>query len=143
MMGCSVESKGNNMEQEVFFNNRHTGILSWHAYSILDVFEISKPRGRKRKKSRLLRIRNPWGRKEWNGKWSDDSVETKKNKELIENELNKKYKVTHEKINLSQEDGTFHMYSNDFRKLSNKLFICKNFNAKFIKVIISNLANYN
>ena len=87
------------------------------AYSILDVFEISKP---------YLRIRNPWGRKKWNGKWSDDSAETKKNKELIENELNKKYKVTHEKINLSQEDGTFHMYSNDFRKLSNKLFICKN-----------------
>ena len=56
------------------------------------------------------------GRKEWIGKWSDDSAEIKKNKELIENELNKKYKVTHEKINLSQEDGT----------LSNKLFICKN-----------------
>ena len=66
------------------------------------------------------------GRKEWIEKWSDDSVETKKNKELIENELNEKYKVTHEKINLSQEDDTFHMYSNDFRKLSNKLFICKN-----------------
>ena len=80
------------------------------AYSILDVFEISKPRGRKRKKSRLIR-------KEWIGKWSDDSAEIKKNKELIENELNKKYKLTHEKINLSQEDGTFHMYSNDFRKL--------------------------
>ena len=120
MIGCSVKSNGNNMEQEVFFNNRHTGILAGHAYSILDVFEISKPRGRKRKKSRLIR-------KEWNGKWSDDSAETKKNKELIENELNKKYKVTHEKINFSQEDGTFHICFNNFRKLSNKLFICKNF----------------
>ena len=118
MIGCSVKSNGYNMEQEVFFNNRHTAIFAWHAYSILDVFDISKPRRSKRRKSILLRIRNPWGRKEWNGKWSDDSVETKKNKELIE-------KVTHEKINLSQEDGTFHMYSNDFRKLSNKLFICK------------------
>ena len=56
------------------------------------------------------------GRKEWIGKWSDDSVETKNNKELIENELNKKYKVTHEKINLSQEDGTFHICFGDFRK---------------------------
>ena len=97
MMGCSVKSNGNNM--------KYTGILAWHAYSILDIFEISKPRGRKIKKSKLLRIRNPWGRKEWNGKWSDDSAEIKKNKESIENELNKKYKVTHEKINLSQEDG--------------------------------------
>ena len=70
--------------KKFFYNYRHTGILVGHAYSILDVFEISKPRRRKRKKSRLIR-------KEWNGKWSDDSVETKKNKELIENELNKKY----------------------------------------------------
>ena len=53
-------------------------ILAGHAYSILDVFEIPKPRGKKRRVSRLLRIRNPWGRKEWNRKWSDDSVETKK-----------------------------------------------------------------
>ena len=72
---------------------------------------------KKRKKSRYLRIRNPLGRKEWIGKWSDDSAEIKKNKELIENELNKKYKVTHEKINLSQEDGTFHICFSDFRKI--------------------------
>ena len=62
MMGCSVKSNGNNMEQEVFFNNRHTAILAWHAYSILDVFEISKP---------YLRIRNPLGKKkmEWKMEW--------------------------------------------------------------------------
>ena len=50
MMGFSVKLKDNNMEQEVFLNNRHTGILAGYAYSILDVFEISKTRGRKRKK---------------------------------------------------------------------------------------------
>ena len=133
MMGCSVESKGNNMEQEVVLNNRHTGILAGHAYSILDVFEIPKPRSNKnRNKSRLLRIRNPWGRKEWNGKWSDDSVETKKNKERIENELNKRYKGTNEKINLSQEDGTFLMCFSDFRNVFNKLFICKSFPSSYI-----------
>ena len=54
MMGCSVKLKDNNMEQEVFFNNRHTGILAGHAYSILDVFEISKPRGKKERKVDIL-----------------------------------------------------------------------------------------
>jgi hypothetical protein len=136
MMGCSVESKGNNAEMEVVLHNRHTGILAGHAYSILDVFEIPKPRGKKRKTSRLLRIRNPWGRKEWNGKWCDDSVETKQNKERIEQKLNEKYKGTSEKINLSQEDGTFLMCFSDFRQIFNKLFICKNFPPNYIGIRI-------
>ena len=136
MMGCSVESKGNSVEMEVVLHNRHTGVLAGHAYSILDVFEIPKPRGKKRKTSRLLRIRNPWGRKEWNGKWSDDSVETKQNKERIEQKLNEKYKGTNEKINLSQEDGTFLMCYSDFRQIFNKLFICKNFPPSFIGIRI-------
>ena len=136
MMGCSVESKGNTVEMEVVLHNRHTGVLAGHAYSILDVFEIPKPRGKKRKISRLLRIRNPWGRKEWNGKWSDDSVETKQNKERIEQKLNEKYKGTNEKINLSQEDGTFLMCFSDFRQIFNKLFICKNFPPNFIGIRI-------
>ena len=50
MIGCSVKSKS---------NYRHIGILAGHAYYILDVFEISKSRWIKRKKSRLIRIRNP------------------------------------------------------------------------------------
>ena len=132
MMGCSFDGRGNTVEMEVILNNRHTGILASHAYSILDVFEIPKPRGKKRKFSRLLRIRNPWGRKEWTGKWSDDSVETKQNKERIEQKLNEKYKETHEKINLSQEDGTFLMCFSDFRQVFNKLYICKNFPPSFI-----------
>ena len=134
MMGCSVDTKGDNVEKEIIVNNRHTGILARHAYSILDVFQIPKARGKKR--SRLLRIRNPWGRKEWNGKWSDDSVETKQNKEKINQELNKKYKETNEKINLSQEDGTFLMCFSDFRQIFNKLYICKNFPPSYIGIRI-------
>ena len=41
--------------------------------------------------------------------------------------INKKYKVTHEKINLSQEDGIFHICFSDFRKIFNSF--------KFIEVI--------
>ena len=35
------------MEQKIFFNNRHTGILAGHTYSIFDVFEIPKHRGKR------------------------------------------------------------------------------------------------
>jgi Ca2+-binding EF-hand superfamily protein len=81
MMGCSIDAKV--VESEVVYNNHKSGILAGHAYSILDTIEISKPMSlKKRKSSRLLRIRNPWGYKEWNGKWSDESPEVEKNKQL-------------------------------------------------------------
>ncbi|OQV07361.1 hypothetical protein CLAIMM_11807 [Cladophialophora immunda] len=43
------------------------GISEGHAYSIMDAREI--------KGERLLKLRNPWGKKEWTGKWSDGSSE--------------------------------------------------------------------
>lgn len=43
------------------------GIAEGHAYSIMDAKEIEG--------HRLLKVRNPWGRKEWTGKWSDGSSE--------------------------------------------------------------------
>lgn len=80
MMGCSIDAKV--VESEVVYNNHKSGILAGHAYSILDTIEIPKPLSlKKRKTSRLLRIRNPWGYKEWNGKWSDESPEVEKNKQ--------------------------------------------------------------
>jgi hypothetical protein len=48
--------------------------MTGHAYSILDVFELphnDEIPNRKRDVLRLLRIRNPWGKMEWKGKWSD------------------------------------------------------------------------
>ncbi|OXV08572.1 hypothetical protein Egran_03665 [Elaphomyces granulatus] len=41
------------------------GIVQNHAYSIMDAKEIDGVR--------LLRLRNPWGEKEWEGPWSDGS----------------------------------------------------------------------
>ncbi|KAE8145122.1 hypothetical protein BDV25DRAFT_165355, partial [Aspergillus avenaceus] len=43
------------------------GIFVNHSYSIMDAKEIDG--------KRLLRLRNPWGRKEWTGAWSDGSEE--------------------------------------------------------------------
>jgi hypothetical protein len=46
---------------------RRQGIVSQHAYAVLDVYEGHG--------QRLVKIRNPWGRKEWTGPWSDGSKE--------------------------------------------------------------------
>ena len=43
------------------------GISEGHAYSIMDAREING--------QRLLKLRNPWGKKEWTGAWSDGSEE--------------------------------------------------------------------
>ena len=44
------------------------GLISEHAYSVIDAIEVDTPQGREK----LLKIRNPWGHKEWLGKWSDN-----------------------------------------------------------------------
>jgi hypothetical protein len=41
------------------------GVVAMHAYSIMEAREV---RG-----ERLLRLRNPWGKTEWQGDWSDGS----------------------------------------------------------------------
>lgn len=47
-----------------------TGIVSGHAYTILDVRNVIDSQGRPQ---RILKIRNPWGKFEWNGDFSDSS----------------------------------------------------------------------
>lgn len=44
------------------------GLVEGHAFAIISVFELGDG-------TRLLKIRNPWGSKEWNGAWSDTSPE--------------------------------------------------------------------
>ncbi|KAJ3044359.1 hypothetical protein HDV00_002251 [Rhizophlyctis rosea] len=45
----------------------HNGLVPGHAYSILRAVEKNG--------KRFVLIRNPWGKTEWNGKWSDGSAE--------------------------------------------------------------------
>jgi calpain-15 len=46
------------------------GLEPGHAYSLLKVYDITHPT---KGELTLLKIRNPWGNKEWNGDWSDGS----------------------------------------------------------------------
>lgn len=59
------------------------GVVQGHAYSILDVAEIDG--------NKLLQMRNPWGRTEWKGAWSDGSKEwNQKRKQLAYERMKQK-----------------------------------------------------
>jgi hypothetical protein len=48
-------------------NSRKRGIQPKHAYTVLEVYEgFGK---------RMIKVRNPWGKNEWRGPWSDGSKE--------------------------------------------------------------------
>ena len=106
LMGCSKSNKG---EQEIMINGFRTGIVAGHAYGIMDAFELPNPeKPGPRKTHRLLRIRNPWGWKEWNGKWGDKSDEIQEHGDMI-NKYVDSLEDTDEKFTPGEEDGTFLM----------------------------------
>ena len=96
MMGCSAEGQ---TEGFIFTGDENTGIMSGHAYSVIDVFQLpyyTKTQDEKQEKykaegrdiskirgfHRMLRIRNPWGYGQWKLKWSEDPDHPKYDKTL-------------------------------------------------------------
>lgn len=45
------------------------GVVYSHVYALIDVYEIHH----QGEDIRLVKMRNPWGNKEWEGDWSDNS----------------------------------------------------------------------
>lgn len=84
---------------------RSMGLLTNHAYSILDVVHEQG--------HRLLRVRNPWGQFVWNGKWSDGwngwPAEMKQ-------------RLVHRR---QEETGAFWMDLDDFVNLFASVSVCK------------------
>jgi hypothetical protein len=123
-MGCSNSGA---TEREVLIDGERCGIMSGHAYGLNDVIDIwDGPEGSKdRNNHRLLRVRNPWGRVEWNGPWSDYSEEIEEHKKMI-----LKYVAEledDEKFELQADDGTFLIDYQNFRDVYNRLFIAIDF----------------
>jgi hypothetical protein len=81
LMGCSI--KGNGKEGAQVVDGQPTGLILNHAYSILCVLELDDSKDSS-KHHRLIILRNPWGKGEWEGAWGSGSKEMKKYTEELE-----------------------------------------------------------
>ncbi|XP_053866220.1 calpain-12 isoform X1 [Malaclemys terrapin pileata] len=96
-------------QQEDMEGHTAEGLVKGHAYSIT-AFRKLDHRG---KKLKLLRLRNPWGEVEWNGRWSDHSSLWAG----LDPQLQKSLQVR-------KEDGEFWMQMDDFLRYFDALEIC-------------------
>ena len=123
LMGCSIEGDG--VEGDVVVDGERTGLLSRHAYSIIDILTLEDPQAPKGR-HRLLRIRNPWGQREWQGKWRDHSEELERFSIKI-NEISAKLGEEEKFKEIDPNDGTFFMCFKDWRRIFHNLYACVDF----------------
>ncbi|XP_065115848.1 calpain-2 catalytic subunit-like [Paramisgurnus dabryanus] len=105
LLGCSIDATSAN-EMEAVTSLK---LVKGHAYSVTGAEEVhclGCP-------VQLVRLRNPWGHKEWMGAWSDNSSEW--------NNVQPEEKA---KLNYSAEDGEFWMAYSDFVQNFSMLEIC-------------------
>jgi len=103
IMACST---ANADEREA---EREDGLYAGHAYSLINTAEINGSDGRH---YRLVQVRNPWGKGEWNGKFSDTSnLWTPTSRQQL----------SHDK----GDDGVFWMTIEDFLEGFEDFGICK------------------
>ena len=65
-MTCGTAGSGDDTQQN------HVGLAKSHAYTVLGVVEVTDSRGRK---TRLVKMRNPWGKETYKGPWCDSCHE--------------------------------------------------------------------
>ncbi|XP_053577607.1 calpain-1 catalytic subunit [Bombina bombina] len=105
LMGASIKILNPN-ESEM---RTPEGLVKGHAYSVIAAWEVEQ-NGRR---VQLLRLRNPWGKVEWNGRWSDLSP--------IWSTLDPALQT---KLQVRGEDGEFWMQMDDFLRYFDILEVC-------------------
>ena len=107
---ASAGKDGDALQLKAVFTGLDTGaggIVPGHAYSILDVREVA---GHK-----LLCLRNPWGKFEWKGDWSDGSDLWSKNTRV---------KMAIRPDTEGGDDGIFWMCWADFLRFFDNVDVC-------------------
>jgi Ca2+-binding EF-hand superfamily protein len=100
---------GTSEEDVAYFKN--AGLVEGHAYTLLRVVHLDhgKPNG---DELELIKLRNPWGEGEWNGRYSDGSPQ-------MTDEL--AAKLDHIEV----DDGSFWMEYGDFLNFFRTITVCK------------------
>lgn len=96
MMGCSMSDTYDQEEAA------KQGIVAGHAYTLLSVAKLMDNNNQEHK---LVKLRNPWGSGEWNGRWSDKSAEWTPE---LRREIG---------FDGDHDDGIFWMDFNDFKEI--------------------------
>ncbi|CAG8513647.1 10540_t:CDS:2 [Ambispora leptoticha] len=110
LISCSINVP-EEQQQEAKLTN---GLVLGHAYGIKKVYKLKHPHNGK-DHVLLMKLHNPWGSGEWNGAWSDDSLEWKNVNEAERKKLALKV----------ADDGEFWMSYDDFIANFSTLTICR------------------
>ena len=126
LMGCSI--RPNPKEKKQVEAEAGNGLYYTHAYSLLDLGEIDYVDPATKRKVRLLKLRNPWGKGEWEGDYSDKSIQRNPETQLgriINEKIKSKFEVagTRETVEVDFNDGTFFIPFEEWLKYYTSLFI--------------------
>ncbi|NWV39358.1 CAN14 protein, partial [Grantiella picta] len=114
LMGCQTHLGVYSPAVSLFFIQTtkvlKNGLVAGHAYTVTGIRKVTCQYG----PENLVRLRNPWGKIEWKGDWSDSSYKW----EL----LSPKEKIL---LRKKKEDGEFWMSLRDFKIHFIDLVICK------------------
>ncbi|KAL4646962.1 calpain-5-like [Arapaima gigas] len=124
LVSCSIRA----LSQADMEARLDCGLVKGHAYAVTDVRRVRLGHGLlaffKSEKLNMIRMRNPWGEKEWNGPWSDSSEEWQK----VSKSEREKLGVT---VN---DDGEFWMDFDDFCKNFTDLIMCRLINTSHLSI---------
>ncbi|NWW74941.1 CAN5 protein, partial [Climacteris rufus] len=122
-ISCSISSPGRPSEAET-----ELGLIVGHAYSVTAIRKLRLGDrllfSFKAEKLFMIRLRNPWGKKEWHGPWSDSSEEWKK----VSDSERRSLGLTVE------NDGEFWMTFEDWCKNFTDVDICRTVNTSFFSL---------
>jgi hypothetical protein len=121
LLGCSI--KGYGKTGQALIDGEKCGLILDHAYAIQDVIYDEDLKDKETGQMlKLMRLRNPWGKCEWNGAWGTGSKELTKYRKDLEKYISKLEKD--EKFNLDDDDdGIFFMTYEDWRDNFSTVFI--------------------